>query len=293
MDFFKEQKKLFGIISVVTIILLLIISTLFVVFPQKTREIMSYVTYPIQTGINNIKQFSNSVNTDLIAENEELKAEIEKLKLDNSRVEQLDQDNQELSALLGAKQKFSQYDTVAARKIGQDFNNWNNVFIIDKGINDGIKEDMIVISQGGLVGKIVSVTPFTANVATILDESSSVSVVSTRSNDIAFVNGDLSLIGTNTCRLDYLDSSTPIFINDELFTSSISSLYPPGISIGYVSDINTDSNNEKTATVTPIVDFDNLNTVLVITEQFSGASNTPITTTETVTNTSADTKTEE
>lgn len=269
MDFFKEQKKLFGIISVVLIIFLLIFSVLFVIFPTKTREAISYVTYPIQKGIDNLRLFAHSVNTDIITENEDLKAQIEKLELENSRLNHLEKDNQELSALLGTKQKFSQYTSVTARKIGQDFNNWNNIFIIDKGSNDGIQQDMIVISQGGLVGKIISTTPFTSNVATILDESSSVSVVSTRTNDIAFVNGDINLIGTNTCRLDYLDASTPIFINDELFTSSISSLYPPGISVGFVSEINTDNNNEKSAVVTPIVDFDNLNTVLVITEQFS------------------------
>lgn len=266
MNFFKEQKRLFAMISVVVIIILLMLSSLFVIFPTKTRAAFSYVTAPIQKAIESVQSFANSVDNDIVAENEELKAEIEELKLDNSRLSSLEKDNKELSELLGTKQKFSQYNTVAARKIGQDFNNWNNVFIIDKGSNDGIAEDMIVISQGGLVGKIISTTPSTSNVATILDESSSVSVVSTRTNDIAFVNGDLNLIGTNTCRLDYLDSSTPIFLNDELFTSSISSLYPPDISVGYVSEIVTDDNNEKTATVTTTVDFDNLNTVLVIQE---------------------------
>ncbi len=269
MDFFSEKKKILSILGIAIIIILLIASALFVFFPATAKNLFGYVTIPIQSGVSNVTDFLSKTNVNLAAENEQLKAEIEQLKLDNKRVEQLDKDNIELTDLLGTKQKFSQYETVAARKIGQDFNNWGNTIIIDKGSNNGIKPDMIVIAQGALVGKVVSTTPFTANVTTILDDSSSVSVVSTRSDDIAFLNGEIALQGTNTCNLEYLDSSTAIFVNDELFTSSISSLYPPGISVGFVTEINTDKNNEKTAIVDPIVDFDNLNTVLVINQVFS------------------------
>ncbi len=269
MDFFFERKKFFSILGIIIIILLLVSSAMFVFFPTTAKNVFSYVTLPIQSGVSNVVDFLSKTNVNLAAENEELKIEIEQLKLDNNRVEQLAADNLELTDLLGTKQKFSQYTTIAARKIGQDFNNWGNTIIIDKGAKDGIKVDMIVIAQGALVGKVVSTTPYTANITTILDDSSSVSVVSTRSDDIAFLNGEISLVGTNTCSLEYLDSATAIFVNDELFTSSISSLYPPGISVGFVTEINTDSNNEKSAIVKPIVDFDNLNTVLVIDQVFS------------------------
>ncbi len=269
MDFFGEKKKIFSILGIVIIITLLITSAMFVFFPTTAKNIFSYVTLPIQSGVSNVVDFLSKTNVNLAEENELLKIEIEQLKLDNNRTEQLDADNDELTDLLGTKQKFSQYDTIAARKIGQDFNNWGNTLIIDKGSKNGIKVDMIVIAQGALVGKVVSTTPYTANVTTILDDSSSVSVVSTRSDDIAFLNGEVALAGTNMCNLEYLDSSTAIFVNDELFTSSISSLYPPGISVGFVTEINTDKNNEKTALVKPIVNFDNLNTVLVINQVFA------------------------
>ncbi len=285
MNFFSEKKQLLVVISMILLVLLLIASALFVFFPATAHNVFSYITTPIQNGVAHVTEFINKSSTDLAAENDALKAQIEQLQLENSRVTHLDEDNKELTELLGTKQKFSQYSTITGRKIGQDFNNWNNSFIIDVGSNDGVKVDMIVIAQGALVGKVVSVTPTTANVTTILDDSSSVSVVSTRSNDIAFVNGNVGLVGTNTCELEYLDASTPIFINDELFTSSISSLYPPGLSVGYVSDITIDKNNERSAIVAPIVDFNNLHTVLVIDEVFSsnnGGTKDAITTEESV-----------
>ncbi len=269
MDFFFERKKFFSTLGIVLIIVLLVSSAMFVFFPTTAKNVFSYVTLPVQSVVSNVVDYLSKTNVNLAQENEALKVEIEQLKLDNNRVEQLEADNLELTDLLGTKQKFSQYSTIAARKIGQDFNNWGNTIIINKGSKDGIKVDMIVIAQGALVGKVVSTTPYTANVTTILDDSSSVSVVSTRSDDIAFLNGEVSLVGTNTCNLEYLDSTTAIFVNDELFTSSISSLYPPGISVGFVTEINTDSNNEKSAIVEPIVDFDNLNTVLVIDQVFA------------------------
>lgn len=269
MKFFEGKKRLFIITSLTIILLLLISSTTFVFFPNTAKNIFSYVTAPIQQGVATINDFFSNSKSELLAENEQLKAENEQLKLDNSRLDSLNKDNQELSDLLGTKQKFSQYDTIAARKIGQNFNNWNNSIIIDKGSADGIAVDMVVIAEGALVGKVTSVTPHTANVTTILDDSSSISAVTSRSNNIAFVNGDIDLVGTDTCSLEYLDSTTPIFENDELFTSSISSLYPPGISIGFVKEVSTNKDNETTAVVEPIVDFDNLDTVLVIDQVFS------------------------
>ncbi len=283
MNFFSEKKQLLVVVSMVLLVVLLISSAMFVFFPTTAHTVFSYVTTPIQKGVANVSDFVSKSSVDLAADNEALKTQVEQLQLENSRVEHLDEDNKELTELLGTKQKFSQYSTITGRKIGQDFNNWNNTFIIDVGSNDGVKVDMIVIAQGALVGKVVSTTPTTANVTTILDDSSSVSVVSTRSNDIAFVNGDIGLVGTNTCELEYLDASTPIFINDELFTSSISSLYPPGLSVGYVSDINIDKNNERSAIVAPIVDFNNLHTVLVINKVFSTDTKTGIDTKEEIT----------
>ncbi len=269
MDFFKERRKFFSILFIAIILFLLTTSAMFVFFPTTARNIFGYITYPIQSSVASVVNFATKANSDLARENDELKIEIQRLKLENSRTKHLQADNDELNQLLSTRQKFSQYDSIPARKIGQDFNNWNNTFIIDRGSNDGVEVDMIVISQGALVGKIVSTTPFTANVTTILDDSSSVSVVSTRSSEIAFVNGSASLVGTNTCKLEYLDSTTPIFVNDELFTSSISSLYPAGISVGFVSDISIGKNNEKSAIVTPVVDFTNLNTVLVINNNYA------------------------
>ncbi len=126
---------------------------------------------------------------------------------------------------------------------------------------------MVVLSSNGLVGKISEAGYNYSKVVSIIDDTDSVSSQNTRTEDIGFVRGDLTNKGI--CIMEYIDNEAEIIEGDEIITSHLSNIYPPGLTIGYVKEIYSDLNTlTKYAVVEPIVDFKNLETVLVITQNF-------------------------
>ncbi len=93
MNFFSEKKQLLVVISMILLVVLLISSAMFVFFPAAAHNVFSYVTSPIQESVANLSDFASNSKADLAAENETLKAQVEQLQLENSRVNHLDEDN--------------------------------------------------------------------------------------------------------------------------------------------------------------------------------------------------------
>ena len=174
----------------------------------------------------------------------------------------------ELRQLLSLDERYSDYPTVGARVIGKDAGNWYSTFLIDKGSNDGIKVNMNVLAGTGLVGIVTSVGPNWATVRSIIDDDSNISAMVLNTSDTMIVSGDLELYSNGTIKFTELrDEDNVVVQGDQVVTSQISSKYLPGISIGYIQEINNDSNNlTKSGYITPVVDFEHLDIVLVITQ---------------------------
>ena len=158
---------------------------------------------------------------------------------------------------------------MGARIIGRDSGNWYSKFIIDKGENDGLAVDMNVIAGGGLVGRVTSVGPNWARVTSIICDNSNVSGKTLSTGDNLIVTGDLKLMADNTISFSRLiDSNQKVAEGDKVVTSNISDKYLPNILIGYISSIEKDTNNlTKSGKITPAVDFEHLQEVLVITDR--------------------------
>ncbi len=173
----------------------------------------------------------------------------------------------ELRQLMSLDERYSDYPTVGARVIGKDAGNWYSTFLIDKGSNDGIKVNMNVMAGAGLVGIVTSVGPNWATVRSIIDDESNISAMVLNTSDTMIVTGDLELYSNGTIKFTELrDEDNAVSAGDQIVTSQISSKYLPGISIGYIKEINNDSNNlTKSGYITPIVDFEHLDIVLVVT----------------------------
>ena len=165
-------------------------------------------------------------------------------------------------------EQYTDYDKVGARVIGKDTGNWYSNFVIDKGSNDGIKTDMNVMAGTGLVGIVTKVGPNWANVRSIIDDTSNLSGMVMSTSDTLIVSGDLELMDEGYIRFSQLiDEENKVIKGDQVVTSAISNKYLPGISVGYISEIETDANNlTKSGYITPVVDFKKLGTVLVVTE---------------------------
>lgn len=241
---------------------------------QPVRNGLDTVVMPMQKGINvvgssiadRIDMFGNLKN--LQTENEELKAKVEELTLQMQLISQEKYELNGLRELFALDQKYPDYEKVAARIIARESNGWYNVFTIDKGTDDGIKVDMNVMAGNGLVGIVVSVRKNSATVRSIIDDSSKVSGMFIKSSDTCIVSGDLtSMITDGRIKVSMIPINAEINESDEVVTSHISDKYQQGILIGYVSDIEVDANNmTKTAYLTPVVDFEHLDEVLILTE---------------------------
>lgn len=231
---------------------------------------------PMQRGINSVgtwmtEKADNLKNLkEVMAENKALKQQVDELtsELNAVKLDQYELDN--LRELLKLDKRYSDYEKEAAHVIGKDTGNWFSVFVIDKGSKDGIEKDMNVIAGSGLVGIVIDVGPHYAKVRSIIDDISSVSGMVLSTSDNCVVSGDLQMMTENqTIELKSLnDRDDKVQVGDQLVTSSVSSKFLPGILIGYISELNMDSNNlTKSGRVTPAVDFEHIQEVLVILEK--------------------------
>jgi rod shape-determining protein MreC len=202
----------------------------------------------------------------VLEENQDLKDQIAELTVENTQLQQDRYELNNLRELYKLDEQYSGYEKVGARIIARDSGNWFHAFTIDKGLDDGLTIDMNVIAGGGLVGRIIDIGPNWAKVNSVINDDSNVSGMVLASSDVLMVTGSLELMETGVISFSQLiDSKNNVEIGDKVVTSNISDKYLPSILIGYISEINQDSNNiTKSGTITPAVDFEHLEEVLVI-----------------------------
>ena len=236
------------------------------------RNAFSYIVVPIQNGINSIGSVlvdnDNKKKTieELQIQNKELETELESLKAEN---EALKGDEDELSTLrnfYSMESQLASYTKVGARVIGTTSTNWNQSFTIDQGSKNGIKVDMNVITDKGLVGIVTEVYDSYSVVTTMIADNSNVSAMDERTKDLCIVEGDITLMDSGIVKLSRIKTNAQMQSGDKVVTSNISSKYLPGLLVGYVKDITTDDSGlSKSGNLIPAADFDHLTDVIVIT----------------------------
>lgn len=255
-------------------LLLMVLSFKFKDTFMPIRSVVVDTITPMQKGINQIGVFFAEKKNmfvskqELIAENKELQEELDSISYDNKILQQEKYELNSLRELYQLDQKYPSYPKVAARVISKDSNNWYNVFTIDKGSDDGLAVDMNVIAGNGLVGIITEVGHNYAKVRSIIDDNSNVSGMFLKTSDTCIVSGNLELIDKGLLEVSYIKNmEAEIKDGYEVVTSHVSDKYLQGILIGYVQDISDDaSKTSKSGYLTPAVDFNKLETVLVITQ---------------------------
>lgn len=237
------------------------------------KALANVTVIPLQQGINQIGSWLGDMTDNfdtmeqLRTENEQLQEQVNNLITENNYLQAEQSELERLQELYQLDQNYADYETTGAHVIGKDSGNWFNSFTIDKGSRDGIEIDMNVMAQSGLVGIVVDVGPTWAKVRSIIDDSSNISGMALSTSDTCIVSGDLSLMSDGQIRFEQMENNDNIVnVGDQIVTSYISDKYLQGILIGYVSEINVDSNNlTRSGYITPAVDFKNLQEVLVIT----------------------------
>ena len=169
---------------------------------------------------------------------------------------------------MNLKDKYKDYNTIPADVINRDISNYSSTIIINVGSNDGIKENMTVIADNGLVGHIVSVSSNTSQVQTIVDTASAVTSTISTTEDTIVVQGTLD--DKTTLKATFIPTDAVVLQGDSVETSGIGGIYPKGIHIGTISEVvNTNNITDRYAIVETAVNFTKLNTVLVITNSVS------------------------
>lgn len=267
------SKYILLILAIICIVMM-IFSYTADLFSGPLKSVSAYTVVPFQKGIESAGTWLFNRSEDikkikeLTAENENLQSQVDELTIKNNQLLQDKYELSELRQLFKLDEEYEDYDTVGARVIGKDTGNWFSTFLIDKGSNDGIAVDMNVMAGSGLVGIVTEVGPNWSTVKSIIDDDANVSGMVQSTSDILIVEGSLELMNEGIIKFSQLeDVEDDIKVGDQIVTSYISSKYLPGISVGYITEINLDSNNlTKSGYLTPVVDFKHLSTVLVITE---------------------------
>ena len=232
------------------------------------------VLIPFQNGIAEIGSWITDKSDqlielkDVLEENQRLKDEVDRLTIENTKFQQERYELNQLRQLLKLDEEYSEYEKIGARIISRDSNNWFSSFTINKGSNDGIQINCNVMAGSGLVGRVTSVGPNFATVTSIIEDNNNTSGLLLSTGDHLIVTGNLTTIANGMISFSKLvDNKNKASVGDKIVTSNISEHYLPGILIGYISNIEIDSNNlTKSGTLTTAVDFEHLEDVLVIME---------------------------
>jgi len=230
------------------------------------EQIVIEVTAPFQKLIKQTVVITESLwlkYFDLIGvrnENALLKREIDTLRVENYRYRELLTTNRRLQKLLQFKNTIN-WPVLAVQVIGRDPTGWFKSVLIDKGKKSGLKINMPVVNAGGVVGRLVSVSPNYAKVLLIIDQNSAVDCIIQRSREKGIVKG----LSSKICRLDYVVKTSDVVVGDIVITSGLGGVFPKGLPVGEVTEVNSISGGLfKDIKIRPMVDFSKLEELLLI-----------------------------
>jgi len=214
----------------------------------------------VRGGIADLRAISR-----LREENEALRVKAEAYDAVLHRLRELEIENERLRALLDFSQQVD-FDYVVADVVARNADNWFSRVTINRGSADGIAKDMPVVTSQGLVGRVVAVAPNVSVVELLTDRDAGAGALVQASRDTGIVRGQ----GGQSALLRMMFFAREAGVNegDAVVTSGLGEIYPPGLFIGRVVDVEIEHYGLiKYATVRPGVDFGRLEEVLVITNR--------------------------
>jgi len=216
------------------------------------REIKDFIFLPVKF-INLAQRYEQ-----LEKRNKELESKL-------LQFEEISEENTRLKKLLDFSTGLSpQLETRAASVTGRDYGNWFGSIIINKGTEDGIRQDMAVITPDGLVGRVFNVSRNTAKVLLITDPRSGVGCLVQGTRAPGIVEGVAG--GRGQLRMVNIPTDLAPETGDRVITSGLGSVFPKGVPVGYVREVKKEQSGLfNMAGGEPYVDFNRLEEVLVIT----------------------------
>lgn len=257
-------KEIFKVSLIIIIILLILFklgqNNLFYNFLSRTftRSIDYGSILPRKIGLG-ISYLSSLPK--LKEKNKLLKKELNKLKVEHQHLEYLEKENKKLRSFLRLKKSPAyKFKIITAEVVNRPLNQWNQIFIINKGETDGIYKDCPVVCGEGIVGKISEATKHYAQVQLLTDPKSKISAQIFHSKTHGIVQGKLGM----PLEMKYIDRDDDVKIGDKIVSSSLSYTYPKGLSIGTISQVEkSEYALFQKVIIKPFVDFSKIRFVFI------------------------------
>ena len=214
---------------------------------QRMIRVWSHaIAYFVQSPVTSVSSkvtelFQTVVNLrSAQSENDQLKQRIQELEVEVQQREDLADENERLKSLLSLKEQ-SNYKVLPARIIGRDASVWFDHSIINRGSLDGVKINMPIVTNGGLVGRVTDVSPLTAQVALITKGESGLGGVIGElgnSNSLGVIRGTSK---SDLLEMRYVPGSVEVKVGDMVYTTGQEGIFPPGLKIGEIVDVRSGS----------------------------------------------------
>lgn len=274
----KNRNRVFIIVIATLFVLSLIIYSSISGSPlYSVTSPISFITNPIHSFLlkttSGITGFIETVSDSAKIRDENIALK-EKNALLEQKVKELEENGrrwEELKTAFQIKDIFSDYELLGASILTREIGDWFDVFRVNIGTNEGIVIDdstsyAVVDAQMNLIGRVLSSDFVSSKILPILDEGSVVSAkLNTASGSAVRIRGDITLKGEGCCIVDKITDFTSIQVGDEVITSGLGGLYPPGIPIGVIIELrNDDQKIEKTAVLKVYTDYKTLTDVFIM-----------------------------
>ena len=172
------------------------------------------------------------------AENEQLKERLAKVEAELNAARQAEAENERLKGLLGLNEQL-EIKSVPARVIARDPSIWFNTVTINRGSSSGVEANMPVITAGGIVGRVITVSPWASQVMLITDEKAGAGAVVGQlgqSGALGSVRGRADM-GVSVIEMRYVSGLEQVEVGDNVMTTGQDGIYPPGLNVGKVVDV--------------------------------------------------------
>jgi rod shape-determining protein MreC len=202
----------------------------------------------------------------LAKQNEQLRHDNDLLRQQVRALSETGDENLRLQRLLDLKEHPA-FHTVTARVIGRDASNWWKSIQIDRGSNDGLRQNMAVLNAEGLIGKTVTVTKGEARVLLLTDPNCKASALLQDTREPGVASGvETAFTFSPRCLMTYVNRDAKVKQGENVITSGLGGVFPKGILIGVVTgtQLNKQTGMYQDIEIKPAVDFRRLEEVVVV-----------------------------
>lgn len=263
MSFWKNKPLIIAVILVLVLFILMVAGA----SRQEATDTLTPVQEWMYTSSAKIGNFFSGVfgSAENGATISALERQISELQTQLQSYDQIVAENERYKELLNVVEMYDDYDTLTASVIARSPDDWMTEFTIAAGSADGIKKGMIVVHEGGLLGRVVSVTKNYSKITTLLNTQGGIPAIVERTRDQCVVKAENS--GENgKLSLEYTENTISVVPGDTLVTSGIGGVYPKGLTIGTVTSVG--SGNDAEINLESSIDFEHLEEVVVLLSTF-------------------------